>query len=139
MQSAPSNYNTIIAGPHRFETRVIFTLGNGSTLTMMEEDGIFSISRKLPGMPENYPSVGGALSSTLYLKVKTPAETIPKMGQIVVQFRAVDDTDSSNVSGWAAAGTYFIDTRAESEDAVSTTEFTAYDAMMKGEIGRAHV
>lgn len=126
MQTTSALYKTIIAGEHWFETRVTI---DGNTLA---EDTIFSIDRDRPGMTENRPSIGGALSSTLRLTILYPDFTIPPRAAVVVEYRARNATQTSE---WLAAGTYFIDTRKRnaSYNAVDTLEITAYDAMIKTE------
>lgn len=127
MQETSALYKSIIATePHWFETYITV---NGNTVN---EDEIFSLDRSRPGMSQNYPTVGGALSSTLTLTILNPSFTIPKMAEIKVYYRAKNDTQTSE---WIAAGTYYIDTRAhnQSYNGIDTLDITAFDAMMKGE------
>lgn len=126
MQTHPTNYDTIIAGEHWFETQVTIA-GNA-----VAETSIMSLNRSRPGMPENKPSIGGALSATLNLTILKPSFTIPKLATIVVKVRA---RNSSLTSGWLNQGTFFTDTRKHNESAGSlgTIQITAYDAMAKTE------
>ncbi len=125
MQTHPTNYDTIIAGEHWFETQVTIA-GNA-----VAETSIMSLNRSRPGMPENKPS-GGALSATLNLTILKPNFSIPKLATIVVKVRA---RNSSLTSGWLNQGTFFIDTRKNNESAGSlgTIQITAYDSMAKAE------
>lgn len=87
MQTTSALYKSIIASePHWFETYITV---NGNTVN---EDEIFSLDRSRPGMSQNYPSIGGALSSTLTLTILNPSFTIPKMAEIKVYYRAVCET-----------------------------------------------
>lgn len=90
MQETSATYKTIIAGDHWFETRVSI---NGNWL---DENKIFSLSRSRPGMPNNLPSCGGALSGTLKLTVENPSFSIPRMAQVKVFFRAVNEIPSDD-------------------------------------------
>lgn len=132
MQETSETYKTIIAGDHWFETRVSI---NGNWL---DESKIFSLSRSRPGMPNNLPSCGGALSGTLKLTVENPSFSIPRMAPVVVQFRVTNRAEgatvtSSNTSAWVAGGTYYIDTRAVSQGSYKTLDLECFDAMMKAE------
>lgn len=84
MQTTSALYKEIIATePHWFETYITV---NGNTVN---ENEIFSLDRSRPGMSQNYPSIGGALSSTLTLTILNPSFSIPKMAEIKVYYRAV--------------------------------------------------
>lgn len=84
MQTTSALYKEIIATePHWFETYITV---NGNTVN---EDEIFALDRSRPGMSQNYPSIGGALSSTLTLTILNPSFSIPKMAEIKVYYRAV--------------------------------------------------
>ena len=84
MQTTSALYKQIIATePHWFETYITV---NGNTVN---EDEIFSLDRSRPGMSQNYPSIGGALSSTLTLTILNPSFSIPTMAEIKVYYRAV--------------------------------------------------
>lgn len=97
MQETSALYKSIIATePHWFETYITV---NGNTVN---EDEIFSLDRSRPGMSQNYPSIGGALSSTLTLTILNPSFSIPKMAEIKVYFRAV-------CAGTSGSDTYITD------------------------------
>lgn len=124
MQTTSALYKSIVSGDHYFETKITV---NGNELT---EEKIFSLHRERPGMYENNPSIGGALSSTLSLTILNPDYTIPQRAEIKVYYRARNETQTSE---WIAAGTYYIDTREKKEAAVETLEINAFDAMIKAE------
>lgn len=126
MQTTSALYKSIIAGEHWFETRVAI---NGNEVN---EDTIFSIDSDRPGMVANHPSIGGALSASLRMTLLNPSFSIPQRAEIVVEYRAKNETQTSE---WLAAGTYYIDTRKRnaSYNAVDTMDITAYDAMIKTE------
>lgn len=126
MQNTSALYQTIIAGDHWFETKISIA---GNEIT---ESGLFSVSRTRNGMNGNKPSVGGAIISTLDLKILTPSFTIPKRATIIVYCRA---KNASQTSEWISCGTYFVDTRkySKSSSLVETMEITACDAMAKAE------
>lgn len=126
MQTTSALYKTIIAGTHWFETKISIA-GNE-----IAESGIVSMSRSRPGFSGEKPSIGGALSSTLNLKIMKPSFTIPRMAEIDVFVRVKNKTQTSE---WLAQGVYFIDTRKtnESVNAVATVEIAAYDAIAKAE------
>lgn len=127
MQTTSALYKSIVASDnHWFETKL--TIG-GQEIT---ESQIMSISRETPGMSENRPTVGGALSARLVATIIKPNFTIARMASIAVSVRACD---ASRQSEWLPSGTFFIDTRSHSKtsSALSTITLTAFDAMMKAE------
>lgn len=123
MQTTSALYKTIIAStPHWFETKITI---DGNEIT---ETGLFSLNRSKPGISEDYPTIGGALSASLTLTIEEVNFTIPTMAEIKVYVRACNETSQSE---WLAKGTYYIDTRADAE--TGRTRITAYDAMLKTE------
>ena len=124
MQTTSALYKTIVAGVHSFETKVTL---NGNTVNA---NNIMQLSRERNGMPSEQPSIGGALCSTLNLRLLTPNYTIPLLAEIDVYVRA---TDGTNTSDWIPQGVYFVDTRKanESSGAIGTMDITAFDAMAK--------
>jgi len=126
MQNTSALYKEILSGSHEFETK-ISVAGHE-----IGEDEIFSINRYASGLTGNKPSVGGALSSTLEMKIAKPSFSIPKMGEIDVFARA---KNASQTSEWMPQGVYFIDTRSFDETAsgVENMKVLAYDAMLKAE------
>ena len=127
MQTTSALYKQILASePHWFETKVTIA---GNTLT---EEQIMSVDSKRPGINEEIPSVGGALSATLQMTVINPSFTIPTRAEIVVYYRACNETQNSE---WLEYGTFYIDTRETSANynAVQTVAITAFDSMIKTE------
>lgn len=126
MQTTSALYQTIVAGSHYFETKVVI---DGNDVTAEDIKSV-RIIRK--GMPEEKPTIGGALSATLDLNILEPDFTIPKMATIVVYVRVRNATQTSE---WLAQGTFFVDTRKLSEAVRErqTMTITAFDAMMKAE------
>ena len=127
MQQTSALYKQIVASvPHWFETKATL---NGNTL---DETQLMSVDSKRPGINEEIPSVGGALSATLTMTIIDQGFTIPTRAEIVVYYRAANGTD---VSEWLPYGTFYVDTGARnaSYNAVETIEFTAFDSMIKAE------
>lgn len=124
MQTTSATYDALLAGTHWFETKITIA-GNDVAAT-----SIMYLNRERNGMPEAMPSVGGALASTLNLRILTPNFTIPLLAEIDVFVRATDGTTTSE---WLNQGTYFVDTRVanESVNAIGTVDITAYDSMAK--------
>lgn len=140
MQPTNARYKTIVNGDHWFETQVTFIRGDSEhTPEVLGENYILSCKITRPGMPENKPSIGGALSAMLDLTIVNPPHTIPKMAQFLVEFRATNRATpetavtSTNTSEWYPSGTFYVDTRSKTEGAFPTITLTAYDAMMKAE------
>ena len=127
MQSTSALYKSIVSkDSHWFENMLVI---NGNNVN---EDKIMSISRDRCGMPENKPSVGGAIASTMEFVVVKPMFEIPRQAEILVKIRAKSGTQ---VSEWLPAGTYFIDTRSYDETAngIEFLKITAFDSMAKAE------
>lgn len=127
MQTTSALYKSIVSSEnHWFETQISI---NGN---IMSETQIMSVTRTAPGMNNEKPSVGGALSAQLSVKILEPSFSIPRMAAINVFVRACDATRQSE---WIPNGQYFIDTRAHNETvgSLGTMQITAYDAMMKFE------
>ena len=126
MQTTSALYKQIVAGRHWFNTKITIA---GNTLL---ETQIKEIETERPGINAEIPSVGGALSATLQMTVINPSFTIPTRAEIVVYYRACNETQTSE---WLQAGTYYIDTRAKNTTygAVDTLTITAFDSMIKTE------
>lgn len=129
MQNTSALYNQIIESPlHFFETKVVV---NGNDVN---QNNLFSVDRSRPGVGNEFPSIGSALSATLTMTMLNQSFTIPEMAEIKVYCRAVmvDDSQQTRVeSEWLSQGTYYIDTRELTE--ANTLVITAYDAMLKAE------
>lgn len=126
MQTTSALYKQIVSGRHWFNTKITIA---GNTLL---ETQIKEIETERPGINAEIPSVGGALSATLQMTVINPSFTIPVRAEIVVYYRACNETQTSE---WLKYGTFYIDTRETSENynAVQTVAITAFDSMIKTE------
>lgn len=128
MQTTSALYKQIVSGRHWFNTKITIA---GNTLL---ETQIKEIETERPGINAEIPSVGGALSATLQMVVISPSFTIPTRAEIVVYYRACNETQNSE---WLEYGTFYIDTRETSANynAVQTVAITAFDSMIKTEAG----
>lgn len=72
------------------------------------------------------PEVGACSASALEIDI-VPTAHVPRMAEIQLYVRLTAENEASE---WIAAGTYFVDTRAKSEDGQSL-RLTAYDSMLK--------
>ena len=126
MQTTSALYKQIVSGRHWFNTKITIA---GNTLL---ETQIKEIETERPGINAEIPSVGGALSATLQMTVINPSFTIPVRAEIVVYYRACNETQTSE---WLKYGTFYIDTRETSANynAVQTVAITAFDSMIKTE------
>lgn len=126
MQMTSALYKQIVSGRHWFNTKITIS---GNTLL---ETQIKKIETERPGINAEIPSVGGALSATLQMTVINPSFTIPTRAEIVVYYRACNETQNSE---WLEYGTFYIDTRETSANynAVQTITITAFDSMIKTE------
>lgn len=126
MQTTSALYKQIVSGRHWFNTKITIA---GNTLL---ETQIKEIETERPGINAEIPSVGGALSATLQMTVINPSFTIPVRAEIVVYYRACNETQTSE---WLKYGTFYIDTRETSANynAVQTITITAFDSMIKTE------
>lgn len=125
MQTTSALYKQIVSSDdHFFETKIAI---NGNEII---ESNIISVAVDRIGLAESKPSIGAALSATLKLTVIKPTFSIPRQAAVVVSVRA---KNTSQVSEWIAAGTFYIDTRREvsvGKD-IQTLEISAFDAMAK--------
>lgn len=126
MQTTSALYKQIVSGRHWFNTKITIA---GNTLL---ETQIKEIETERPGINAEIPSVGGALSATLQMTVINPSFTIPVRAEIVVYYRACNETQNSE---WLQYGTFYIDTRETSANynAIQTISITAFDSMIKTE------
>jgi len=126
MQTTSALYKQIVSGRHWFNTKITIA-GNALLETQIKE-----IETERPGINAEIPSVGGALSATLQMTVINQSFTIPTRAEIVVYYRACNETQTSE---WLKNGTFYVDTRETSANynAVQTIEITAFDSMIKTE------
>lgn len=127
MQSTSALYQTIIAGDHWFETRLIID-GVGT----YGETDLFAMSTTHE-MFHNSPTIGSAVAGEITVKMVYPQSvTIPAMAKLLPQVRACNATQQSE---WISQGVYYIDTRERTvtEYGESVLELHGYDAMLKAE------
>lgn len=127
MQSTSALYQTIIAGDHWFETRLIID-GVGT----YGETDLFAMSTTHE-MFHNSPTIGSAVAGEITVKMVYPQDaTIPAMAKLLPQVRACNATQQSE---WISQGVYYIDTRERTvtEYGESVLELHGYDAMLKAE------
>lgn len=127
MQSTSALYQTIIAGDHWFETRLIID-GVGT----YGETDLFAMSTTHE-MFHNSPTIGSAVAGEITVKMVYPQDvTIPAMAKLLPQVRACNATQQSE---WLSQGVYYIDTRERTvtEYGESVLELHGYDAMLKAE------
>lgn len=127
MQSTSALYQTIIAGDHWFETRLIID-GVGT----YGETDLFAMSTAHE-MFHNSPTIGSAVAGEITVKMVYPQDvTIPAMAKLLPQVRACNATQQSE---WISQGVYYIDTRERTvtDYGESVLELHGYDAMLKAE------
>ena len=127
MQSTSALYQTIIAGDHWFETRLIID-GVGT----YGETDLFAMSTTHE-MFHNSPTIGSAVAGEITVKMVYPQDvTIPTMAKLLPQVRACNATQQSE---WISQGVYYIDTRERTvtDYGESVLELHGYDAMLKAE------
>ena len=127
MQSTSALYQTIIAGDHWFETRLIID-GVGT----YGETDLFAMSTTHE-MFHNSPTIGSAVAGEITVKMVYPQDvTIPAMAKLLPQVRACNATQQSE---WISQGVYYIDTRERTvtDYGESVLELHGYDAMLKAE------
>ena len=127
MQSTSALYQTIIAGDHWFETRLIIdgvgTYGETDLFAMYTTHEMF----------HNSPTIGSAVAGEITVKMVYPQDvTIPAMAKLLPQVRACNATQQSE---WISQGVYYIDTRERTvtDYGESVLELHGYDAMLKAE------
>lgn len=126
MYTTSATWNTLIAGQHRFETRVDI---NG--VSYYDSD-IISMSVDLNMFDSSQPGVGGCLSGELSLSLLAPTSPVPRMATVNPYVRATDGTTTSE---WVPQGKFFIDTRetTKNDDGLPVLSLHCFDAMLKTE------
>lgn len=96
------------------------------------EDRLFSMATESALFSNDEPTVGSAISGEIDIEMFKPAAPIARMAKITAHVRAANDEQKSE---WLSRGTYFIDTREETQNVENTDMLTlhGYDAMMKFE------
>lgn len=126
MYTTSATWNTLIAGQHRFETRVDI---NG--VSYYDSD-IIKMSVELNMFDSSQPGVGGCLSGELILRMLAPSVSIPRMATVNPYVRA---TNGLQTSEWIPQGKFFIDTRetTKNDDGLPVLSLHCYDSMLKSE------
>lgn len=127
MQTTSALYQTIIAGDHWFETRLVID-GVGT----YGETDLFAMSTTHE-MFHNSPTIGSAVAGEITVKMVYPQNvTIPTMAKLLPQVRACNETQQSE---WISQGVYYIDTRERTVTGYgeSVLELHGYDAMLRAE------
>ena len=138
MQETSALYKQIVASDlHWFETKLVME----EHASLFDEDEptfdvterlLRSVRRECPGIGNQYPSVGNALSASMMVEMEALDWIPDPMEKIVVYVRAIGLVGSTEeTSEWIPQGTYFIDTREIT--GYGTWQITAYDAMLKTE------
>ena len=122
MISVSTTYDNIISGGGHYEWQII----NGANTF----DKTKLITGKVSMACMSKVSVGFCVSAQLDLELWDV--TVDTSNPLVLQFRAV--ADDGSYSDWYTKGTFFIDTL-EKSPYTEETSITAYDAMMKTEVG----
>ena len=135
MQTTSALYQQILADQnHHFDVRLTIYTGTGTQVYRSWVRGeLFSLSTSHAVFPTNVPSIGGAVAGTIDCVIlPTNADAIPPMARMAVEVQAVSDTLESE---WIPKGTYYIDTREQSENAenLKLLKIHGYDAMLKFE------
>jgi len=116
----------IAADDHYFEVRArINNIYYG-------QDVLMDMATELLVFSDDGPGIGGCIAGQLTLKMRTPAETIPRMAKVEPYVRVCTETQSS---AWMPQGKYWIDTRetTDNDDGFPVLTLTCYDAMLKAE------
>ncbi len=123
MQPVSNLYNSIIAGEHWNETKLIV---DG---VEYDESKIFSLRTSIALM-ENGPTIGKAISAECDAEILLPEEKPSRMAEIRPYVRVCNNTQQSE---WIPQGIYYIDTREESHNGVGfeSLKIHGYDAMMR--------
>ena len=130
--SSITNWDTIVAGDHWYETKVVIYPPNSNTaLLTLNESQLISVSTSnsiFGGSPE----VGMAVAGEIDLVILYPTVEIPTMAKLRPYVRAKNATLTS---GWLPQGIFFIDTRerTRNDSGLSFMTIHGYDAMLKAE------
>lgn len=126
MQPTNALYQSILAGDHWFETKLV--IDNVGTFTETSLSSIRTTSIAINGKPE----IGKAVAGEIEVKLLNPSSAIPRMATLRPYIRARNATQTSD---WFPQGVYFIDTReiTNNDDGLSILTLHGYDAMMKAE------
>ena len=134
MQQTDSTYNSLLAAGAHKQVRARIHINPKSTAASAydtyDQDRIVSAITQAQMLDQNI-SIGGTFVKQLKLVLTDLAgrRTIPRMAEIIMEFRLYQDED--HYSDWYPKGVYYIDTRDESYEGVLT--INAFDPMLKSE------
>ena len=96
------------------------------------EDRLFSMATESALFSNDEPTVGSAISGEIDIEMFKPAAPIARMAKITAHVRAANYEQKSE---WLSRGTFFVDTREETQNVEDIDMLTlhGYDAMMKFE------
>ena len=121
----PEPYNTLRSQTGSFyEVEVV--CGNRS----YDIHDIYELSIELRLFEGSGPSIGNACAATCRLRVKESSANWPRMAAFTLRLR-LSSADGQTKAGWLPMGTWYTDTRAETENGFLTVE--AFDGMLKTE------
>lgn len=131
MQQTDATYKALFAAGAPADVRALIwiTEGANAIINSYENARIVSATTKA-SMLESELTIGNCIAKKLHLVLANYAgmRVIPRMARIRMQYRLNDGVTQSD---WYPKGTYWIDTRAESDNGV--LEINAYDAMLRAE------
>ncbi len=130
-------FSVVIGDTGRLITRAGETISFGGVTILISQSGadggypdsrIIELSVERNAFKEDFPSVGGCISSQLDLTMVRPAGEIPRMSLVRPYARITNGDDTSE---WIPQGVYFIDTRSntENDDGLKLLSLHAFDAM----------
>ncbi len=121
MRAVSSLWKSIFNQPwHSTEVKAVI---DGTTYG---PDLLYSVKQTQEVFQGRAPGVGACCASTLEISI-VPTARVPRMAEIHLYVRLTAENETSE---WIEAGTYYVDTRAKSEDGQSL-RLTAYDSMLK--------
>ena len=91
-------------------------------------DDLYAVTQERTVFSGGSPEVGACCASSLSFDV-IPRARVPRMAEVTL-YNRLASWDGSETSEWLVMGTYFIDTRAKTDDGMKM-RFTAYDSMLK--------
>lgn len=126
MQTVSALYNTIMAGEHWFEDKLVIA----GSITIPQSE-IFELTTNVE-MFQKTPAIGKAVAGEIDCRIKKPSQAIPRMAEIRPYVRVCNATQQSE---WLAQGVFYVDTREENRDnsGLTVLKLHGYDAMMKAE------
>lgn len=126
MLSTSQTYQTLVGrADHIFEPKIVI---NSVTYGKTK---IIEISTSVTTM-NDAPCVGRAVGTEINVSILNPTATVPKMATMELYVRAAAGNTTSE---WIPQGTYFVDTRKQSQndDGLDVLVIHGYDAMLKAE------